>query len=323
MVNGYRRFDPSRGMEYQLDLEFNDINAGSLIRKHSSLIRPLSKVEIVPMPYVTENSRLNLVLPVSLSDCEGVVDFLDSYAHTCLDSGDNVNLYVVFLYPSTESQNNISDNDLEHSYGVLKSMISYYETKYMNGARISWLSVQNDEMDPLLIMDTVAKRLMEDSLVLMCSVNMDLSIEYLNRVRMNTINHWQVFFPISYWLYKPNLIYDHKPYPTRQQINKTNGHFDRNAYIQPSFYTGDYVAARALMFKQGNGEEKIDLYDLFLRFHDLHIFRAVEPALIHQYEPKLCLSKPSNAGDECIKHQAESLASKPQLAKLVQQYHQQ
>ena len=322
LVNGYRRFDPNRGMEYQLDLEFNDVKSDKLIMKRSSLIRPLSKVEIVPMPYVTENSRLNLVLPVTLQDREGVVNFLDNYAHVCLDSGDNVNLYVVFIYPTEEDLHN--EGDQEDSFGALKAMISYYETKYMNGARISWLSVQQNDMDPLVVMDKVAKKLMDDSLVLMCSVNMDLSVEYLNRVRMNTINHWQAFFPISFWKYKPNLIYDEKPYPTRVEINKNNGHFDRNAYSQPSFYTGDYLTARSHMSVEGHGDEKIDLYELFLRYHDLHLFRAVEPALTHEYEATVCSSgnvTTHEAQEECLNNQAESMASKSQLAKLVHTHH--
>ena len=308
-------------MEYQLDLEFNDVGNDKLITKRSSLVRPLSKVEIVPMPYVTENSHLNLVLPITYADSDGVVNFLDSYAHTCLDSGDNVNLYVVFIYPMQEESQH--DSELEDIYGELKSLISYYETEYMNGARISWLSMHGCEVDHLLVMDIVSKRLMDDALVLMCSVNMNLSVDYLNRVRMNTINHWQVFFPISFWMYKSNLIYDQKPYPTNIKISKENGHFDGNAYTQPSFYMGDYLTARARMTEQGHAEEKTELYNLFLHYHDLHIFRAIEPDLTHRYESKFCPQNITNteSQDECLNQQAESLASKSQLARLVHTHH--
>jgi hypothetical protein len=257
------------------------------------------------------------VLPVTAADRDGVVSFLDSYAHTCLDSGDNANLFVLFIYDQLDFQN--SKEDL---YSVLKSMISYYESKYQNGARIAWTAVQSHKPDQFLILDTISKKFPAETLFLLCSVGMELSIEFLNRVRMNTISEWQVFFPIGFWQYKPSLVYEEKPYPTTIEINKNIGHFDANSYEHSSFYNSDYMAARKEMNAK-NKKDNIDLFDLFLKYSHVHVFRADEPALIHRYGERQCAPTLSEeAYSLCLASRSEGLASRAQLAMLIFQHQQ-
>ena len=190
-------------MEYTIDLMLKDRISRTEIQKRVHLLRPLSFVEIVPMPYVTESSRVNLVLPVKVSEKDDVVSFLDSYAHVCLESGDNTHLFIVFIYDENNPQNSQDD-----AFSVLKSMISFYETKYQNGAKIAWTGTQHSNPTQFTILDTISRKFPKETLFLLCTVGMELSIEFLNRVRMNTISKWQVFFPIAFYQYKPNLIYE-------------------------------------------------------------------------------------------------------------------
>lgn len=269
------------------------------------------------MPYVTESTRINLILPVTASTRDGVVSFLDSYAHTCLDSGDNTNLFVVFIYDTVDYKNEKDD-----IFSVLKSMISYYESKYMNGARIVWSGEPNSNPTQITLMDAISKKFSAESLFLLCTVGMELSIDYLNRVRMNTIANWQVFFPIGFWQYKPNLVFEEKPYPTNIDITKNNGHFDSNAYDHASFYNSDYMSARKKMQEAGASLD-IDLFKMFLLYHDAHVFRADEPALLHRYRERIC--KPTSDEDayhRCLVSRAEGLASRSQLSMLIFEHYQ-
>ncbi len=317
LLNGYRRFDPTRGMEYKLDLSFIDISQGTKVIKRINLVRPLSQLEIIPMPYVTESTKVNLILPVTATNKDGVVSFLDSYAHTCLDAGDNANLFVVFIYDTVDYKNNKDD-----IFAVLKSMISYYESKYMNGARISWAPVQSNNPTQLTVMDAVSKRFSPENLFLYCTVGMELSTDFLNRVRMNTIASWQVFFPIGFWQYKPNLVNEEKPYPTNIEINQKDGHFDKYAYDHASFYNSDFIQARKQMTSKGASIE-IDLFDLFLKYHDVHVFRAVEPTLLHRYRVRICKpTEDEGAYHRCLTTRAEGLASRSQLAMLIFEHQQ-
>ena len=320
LVNGYRCFDPTRGMEYRLDLGLSEQGRTQETIKRVNLLRPLGFVEMVPMPYVTENTRVNLVLPVTVNIRDGVVSFLDWYARACLDSGDNANLFVVFIYDKMKYSNRKDDD-----FSVLKSMISYYESKYMNGARIAWTSIQSSNPTQFTIMDAISKKFPPESLLLLCTTGMQLSIDFLNRVRMNTILGWQVFFPIGFWGYKPNLVYTEKPYPSTVEITHSTGHFDDNLYDHASFYNADYISARKEMVNRPpTGNQKVnDLYDMFLKNHEVHVFRAVEPALVIHYTARACTpSTDEGAYTRCLSSKATGLASRSQLAMLIFEHQQ-
>jgi hypothetical protein len=46
----------------------------------------LGKVEVIPGPYVTENSRVHMILPVEKSDSAAAARFLQEYAAICSSS---------------------------------------------------------------------------------------------------------------------------------------------------------------------------------------------------------------------------------------------
>lgn len=113
LLNGYRKFDPSRGVDYILDLKFrprgenfnfDDSSNPTTILKRFRLVRPLSKAEIVAVPYVTEASRVTVILPVFAYDVEVARKFLTNYARTCLDTDENSRLVIILLYNTIEEQ---------------------------------------------------------------------------------------------------------------------------------------------------------------------------------------------------------------------------
>ena len=42
-------------------------------------MRPLSQVEIIPMPYVTESTKVNIILPVTVQEADSLTKFLGIY----------------------------------------------------------------------------------------------------------------------------------------------------------------------------------------------------------------------------------------------------
>jgi hypothetical protein len=139
---------------------------------------------------------------------------------------------------------------------------------------------------------------------------------------MNTIANWQVFFPIGFWQYKPNLVHDEKPYPTSIEIEQKVGHFDPHSFIHASFFNSDYQYARKQMISTSASKD-IDLFEMFLKFHTLHMFRAVEPALKLSYQEVTC--DPTRREDvyhRCLLSRGEGLASQAQLAMLIFEHQQ-
>ncbi|ELT90607.1 hypothetical protein CAPTEDRAFT_220988 [Capitella teleta] len=312
LINGYRRFDATRGMDYVLDLLLWDKVSHSTVQRRVYLMRPLEAVEIIPMPFVTENTRVNIVIPVTVKDREGVMAIIDSFAHICLESGDNAYLFVIFIYEDDTSSDDV--------FSVLKSMITFYENKYRNGAKISWSSLRSAQPSQYTVLDMAARKFSPDSLILLCSPGMILSIEFLNRVRMNVVLEWQVFFPIGFRQFKPNLIFSEKPYPTTIDIKRGVGRFELHNYAIASFYNADYIYARKQMISTGVDG---DLFTMFLKFHHVHIFRAIEPALKLHFHLIECLPTPTDEEyAECLARRAEGLASRSQLALLVFEHQQ-
>lgn len=279
------------------------------------------QVELIPMPYVTESTRVNLILSVMVGDQDDVVPFLDMFVHSCVDAGENVHLTVLFIYNDAHPQKKGTPD----VYSVAKNMMGFYDGKYKNASKMAWLAVQHNKPNIFYIMDTLAKKFSKESLFFLCTLGMELSTELLNRVRMNTILNWQVFFPIAFWQYKPNLIYDEKPYPTEIEVSSKSGRFDPNDYSHASFYSADYLYARRQMLST-DPSSNVELIEMFLRYHTLHVFRGAEPALKHRFKLRQCV-KPKYQSDmlgplgrmyeRCLISRAECLASRSQLAMLL------
>ena len=76
-----------------------------------------------------------------------------------------------------------------------RSMIAYYNKKYAESAtKTEWIALQSNGsfVSEFQLMEAVTHRFPPDSLILFCSVGMELATDFFNRVRMNTIAEWQV-----------------------------------------------------------------------------------------------------------------------------------
>ncbi|KPP75120.1 chondroitin sulfate glucuronyltransferase-like [Scleropages formosus] len=321
LLSGYRRFDPMRGMEYTLDLAleaFTQKGHSQVIAKRVELLRPLSAIEIIPMPYVTEATQVQVILPVTTSDQDFIGNFLDTYVMNALDTHDNVLLTFLFIYNQFDAQR-VSQADI---FAGVKSMIGEVEKRYDN-VKIPWISVKTEVPSQVKLMDIISKKHPVDTLFFMASVWTEVNGDFLNRCRMNTISSWQVFFPIHFQEYNPSIMYrDQQPSAVDSSFTSNSlrdGHFDRHIFDEACFYNADYMAARTKMVADilDNDEllESMDIYDTFVRYSGLHVFRAVEPALVQKYVRRTCNPRFSeDIYQRCVLSNLEGLASRSHLA---------
>uniref|UniRef100_V9KHW6 Hexosyltransferase n=1 Tax=Callorhinchus milii TaxID=7868 RepID=V9KHW6_CALMI len=321
LVNGYRRFDPTRGMEYTLDLRLEALTQRGHTRsitRRVQLLRPLSSVEIIPMPYVTEATRVNVILPLTAQDRPDAARFIDLFARSAApEPGQNAVLTLLFVYDPLEAQQ-VHQNDV---FADVKAKVGEFERKHPE-AKIPWISVKTDAPSQIKIMDIVSKKHPVDTLFCVAEVGTQLSPEFLNRCRMNSINNWQVFFPIHFQEYSPLVAYHNQDLPPAPDLVKDAGHFDRHVFEEACFYNSDYMAARAKMASDALENEELletmDVYDVFVKYSGLHVFRAVEPALRHRHRQRGCNPR---LGEElyhrCVQSSLEALGSRSQLAMLL------
>ncbi|XP_030047707.1 chondroitin sulfate glucuronyltransferase [Microcaecilia unicolor] len=316
LLNGYRRFDPTRGMEYTLDLLLDTVTQkghNHVLVKRVNLLRPLSKVEIIPMPYVTEATRVQIVLPLSVRDLDYVGNFLDVFAMNTLDTHDNALLTLLFIYDPYDAQR---VNQLDVFAGV-KFMVGELEKRYSD-VKIPWISVKTEVPSQIKLMDIVSKKHPMDTLFFLAGVWTEINMEFLNRCRMNAISNWQVFFPVHFQEFNPVLVYRGEQSSSTTDFLR-DGHFDHHISVEACFYNSDYMAARTKMaadiLDHDEVLESVDVFDVFLRYSELHLFRAVEPALVQKYALRDCNPRLSEeVYHRCVLSNLEGLASRSHLA---------
>jgi len=71
---------------------------------------------------------------------------------------------------------------------------------------------------------------------------------WIFQVRMNTILGWQVFSPIPFSEYHPDIVFSStNTRPKELDINKTYGHYDTREISHIAFYARDYTTGDYVM----------------------------------------------------------------------------
>ncbi|XP_068405806.1 chondroitin sulfate glucuronyltransferase isoform X2 [Eschrichtius robustus] len=332
LLNGYRRFDPARGMEYTLDLLLEAVTQRGhrrALARRVSLLRPLSRVEILPMPYVTEATRVQLVLPLLVAEAAAAPAFLEAFAAGVLEPREHALLTLLLVYGPREGGRGAPDPFL----GV-KAAVAELERRYP-GTRLAWLAVRAEAPSQVRLLDVVSKKHPVDTLFFLTTVWTRPGPEVLNRCRMNAISGWQAFFPVHFQEFSPALAPQRSPQgppgagpdppslpgadPARGA--PAGGRFDRQASAEGCFYNADYLAARARLAGELAGQEEeealegLEVVDVFLRFSGLHLFRAVEPGLVQKFSVRDCSPRLSEElYHRCRLSNLEGLGGRAQLA---------
>lgn len=255
----YRRFDPVRGMDYKLMLNFVDTkNRGSPRMIGYEAMKPLGMVEIIPSPYVTESTKIAILLPTFEHQVQESLNFMARYEKTCMANQDNTFLMLVFLYGPVSPSKGQTD-----VYARLKDAALKMSDKYkVDGSRIAWVSIRlpddydtergipervvqssmfaGEEVLSLAVADLALRKIGLETLVMIASNSMNFRADFLNRVRMNTIQGFQVFSPIGFQSY-PCMYTGLCRECSTCDVGQHLGYFDRQNMDVISFYSRDYV----------------------------------------------------------------------------------
>jgi hypothetical protein len=298
-------------MEYKVDLQLRDRDTSREVLKRFHLLRPLNKPELVPMPYVTETTQVFIVLPIFQEDVGEGLKFLGEFQRTVIDNKDN-SILCLYLLHKKEKFTSDSFVNIKSTVASITSQPNANNKIMMKSVEINYATIKEIDLYDVIISDFSAS-----TLVSIATPGMELELDYINRIRMNTIVGVQIFSPISYWQYKPNLAYDQKPYPDMVELNQKYGHFDALSFVDCSFYVSDFQKARRSL--TALEVKSFSLVSMFLKYQKLHIFRAAEPSLKYRWQNITC-SRASLQRDHCVERQHQHLATRAQMAKLLFEY---
>lgn len=339
----YTRFDASRGLEFLVDLKVNNV------LKRVEIVKPLNSIELLnEVPFVTESSKVIISMPVrSPNDVTQAMAFLSNYARTCLKRSNHQTVLILLLfYP--KSQNSTQDHDV---YGSLKSTAMSLERRFRPNAKIIWISfhfANTSLVSELAYLDILSNRLpAKDTLLLHLLPNARISFEFLNRVRMNTIQGYQVFFPVPFVEYKLSPSNVDKSSDDLLTVSSTNGYFDASSSQQFAFYVADYLNVRQSVLKEWperyhpiiskeseltvGTNQGMDMLGLFIdyskvsrlssnKYKTLNVLKAIDPDLKERYvETDDCSPKSSNEAlhKSCLESTYQKIGLKSQLASLL------
>lgn len=314
LINGYRRIDPRRGAEYILDIGIKaaaDNNQETIRRVN--LLRPYTKVESIQMPTVIEQRGIHLVLPVKKGETKQLEEFLQMYQKICLQTGENVVLLTVFV--------NVRDDNEESSASKFtdeKALIARYKQKY-TWAQLPWIQIGVRRNSLTLLMDIVTMKLPANALIFLTALGVEFKVNFLNRCRVNALSGEQVFFPVPYAYYDPNIVYRQTKIPDVIPIHKDTGRWAQGERDMACFDNKDYKDIRIVSndFLKEDTLQTRDLMQVFVS-SSLHVFQAVDIDLRKRYQTIMCDPHLNEADyNKCLTFKAEGMASRSQLALLL------
>lgn len=303
LENGYRRVDPMRGSEYILDFVFRrSSNRNTRVKKRISILRPFHET-VVPVDSPEMLPTVNFIVVLSgLSN--RLEHFLMQYEKNVLRLGEDATLTIV-LFPSPDASK-------------VRMLVQQYTTQYQ-GMKISVIDAPG-EFARGVGLHRGTERFRDDQLLFFVDVDLDISTDFLQRCRLNTIQGRQVYFPVFFKLYNQDFVNKYHRGNTSMVITRHNGHWAHYSYGMLCVYAVDYRKAGGFNTNmRGWGEEDVDFLNRVLE-HGLEAFRAPDPGLVHNWHRKVCdkMTVTNTAAYEhCLQSKGENLADRIELAQYV------
>ena len=199
-----------------------------------------------------------------------------------------------------------------------KAVLEEYQYKYPL-ADLIWIDVAGN-FSRGVALSLAAAKLNKTDLFFLCDVDLVFTREFLDRCRINTVLGQQVYFPIMFSQFDPDLsdIHNNRP-ESYYTINADAGIWRTYSYGPVCLYGRDLQAVGGFNTSiQGWGWEDVDLYEKFVKHKDIDVFRAPDPGLIHVYHPVKCDPKlPSTQLAQCRGSKASGLANQKSLLRYI------
>ncbi|KAJ8304547.1 hypothetical protein KUTeg_018130 [Tegillarca granosa] len=342
---GYQRVNPLYGADYVLDLllTYRKHKGRKLtvpVRRHTYLQQAFDEIDLIEDPFTSSlphtdikynspflfrelgmgsnsesvNSNklyetVHFILPLS-GRLQIFQRFLSNYEDICLKTKEKSQLHVVLFNNETDTA----------TVDKLIDMIGSYQKKY-GGSNIE-IIYADGPFARARALDLGASQCGPDSLLFFVDVDIVLSRDILTRLRLNTKQGVQVYYPIVFSQYDPEVIcggHTKNCHIDWQNFTGDMGYWRSFGYGIASMYGSDLKAVGGFDTTiQGWGKEDVDLYSKFSQ-SNITVFRSIDTGMVHAFHPVFCDSNLIDAQYQmCIGSKASSYGSVRQLANIIQ-----
>jgi hypothetical protein len=276
------------------------------------------------MPFVTETTKLFLILPIRSDEQSIAIRFLHQANKTVFDRESHDKFELLLTHIATNkheySQTQKWFENLRHEVELLRKtrpqLIITYHTLLLPSPSIPLYS------QPIYLLDFLQPKLRTNALLFLTNPYVDIDTDFLNRCRLNVIENTQIFFPIAFYQYHPHIISRTHPLTDNSTIDlhKSHGWFNSYTYEHIGIHMSDYLNIKKLFSSRNISISTANLYDLLVQLTDLHILRAPDHSLrVHYRSIKCDIPIESNPIEynRCLIQKEKGLASRSQLATII------
>lgn len=307
-IEGLYRTEPLSGTLYILFFRDLDKPQKYAYRK-ITVMRPfMFLLNLADVREDTSHTWINLVLPLS-GRLEAFRQFLSRFLRVVIKQDKRVFLTVVYF--GKEGLNEVKTNMTllakEHKYKYMKLVTLKEEFSRGRGLQVGALSWKSTS----------------DVLLFLCDVDIAFTVDFLERCRVNTEKGRKVYFPITFSLYNPSVVYSLQdmPIPSEREqlvISRNTGFWRDFGYGMTCQYLSDFKSMKGFdEHISGWGGEDVFLYQKYVK-SDFMVIRATDPGIFHLWHEKQCDPKlNSEQYRSCIRSRALSEASHAQLGLLA------
>ncbi|VDK51383.1 unnamed protein product [Anisakis simplex] len=194
LQNGYRLFDAMRGMDYMVDLIYrNKVSPETFIRR-VHLTRAIASTQLMhQVPYVKEDTDLTIVIPLGSSTTNinaeiGALNrLLSIYSRICQSTNIGETRQTRIVVTARNVDQSAIDSINNHLVDLsLRCKSSGTDTMLL------LLKGDSHPMISVASLDEAINHFGHQMIYLLLSPHADIQREFLDRVRINTIKHFQV-----------------------------------------------------------------------------------------------------------------------------------
>ncbi|XP_068622557.1 chondroitin sulfate synthase 1 [Battus philenor] len=309
--NDYEDFDESSQQQASF-LDFGKLNVrgafeSGLMKIQNNLPKVLQWND-EEYEYPLYDRRINFVMPLSGRQ-ETFGRFMKNYEEIILKTDQAVSLIIVLYLDS--------NNPLD--YVNTQSLVKYYSDLYGKDMRI--IQMGSTTFSRGAALTEGLKACNDDDLVFFIDVDMMFNHISLRRIRINTIKYNQVYFPIVFSEFNPDVVNgedynkfkdevlvadddigkfveeaDEEPKSERElanlkysrEINDDNGYFRQYGFGILGIYKCDFMRVGGFDLNiKGWGMEDVQLFETLIK-SNLTVYRTADDTLVHKFHSVEC-----------------------------------
>ncbi|CAF0912968.1 unnamed protein product [Didymodactylos carnosus] len=265
------------------------------------------------MPFVTENTKIFLILPLFHDDQQQTIKFLRHCNQTIFDKESRDKLEILLTHIVTTKQE--FQQTQKWFEPIRKEVELLRHIRLQLSVTYHTLLLPTKSYNQFILIDYFESKLRKNALIFLTTSYVDIESDFLNRCRLNVIDNVQVFFPIAFYQYHPNII--NRISNVSDQIielHKNHGWFNSYSYDHAAFYMSDYLNSKHSIHLSNY----TDLFDLFHNT-DIHMLRGPDQSLRHHYKNYKCDQGKQTEEEfgRCLIQREKGLASRSQLAMVI------